>query len=324
MPRISVILPIFNAQRYLSAAVDSILTQTFEDFELLLFDDGSEDQSLEIAKEATARDSRVILMHGDHRGYVSWLNTGLEMAKGELIARMDADDISLPERFARQVQFLDSQRECSVVGTHATRIDPDGSPIDSWKMPERHEQIDQQHINGRPGALIHPSVMMRNSALVQIGGYRVAFEPAEDYDLFLRLAEVGRLANLPEPLLKYRLHDRCVTFVRAQAQGQHSRKALEEAFARRRLDGPLPPPLDIYVTPSTEELIWDWARSAFAARNFCTARKQALRLLRRCPSEFRRWVLFGAACSGPLAVHLRRICCYRVGSYQSPSTGAFS
>jgi glycosyltransferase involved in cell wall biosynthesis len=316
MPRISVVLPIFNSERYLSEAVDSILAQTFEDFELLLFDDGSTDGSSKIAQEAAARDTRVILVRGDHRGYVSWLNTGVEMAKAEFIARMDADDIASHDRFERQVEFLEKHPECCVVGTRAIRIDPDGSPISPWRVPEDHVEIDGRHIQGRPGAIIHPSVMMRKRALSGVGGYRAQYEPAEDYDLFLRLAEVGRVANLGEPLLRYRIHEKCVTFARAEAQSRWTRQALADAWVRRGKTGSPPAPLNDHKTPSTEELMWSWALTAFSERNFLTARKQAFRLLQRRPSELRRWVLFAAACLGPLAFRLRRFCSYRVGPYR--------
>src|SRR5271165_1464055 len=205
MPRITVLLPIYNTERYLCEAIRSVLGQTFDDFELLLLNDGSSDRSAEIAQDAAARDSRIVVVDGTRKGYVHWLNIGLNMARGELIARMDADDICSQDRFANQVRFLDAHPECSVVGTQAIRIDPDGSPIDSWWVPISHDEIDGRHMQGHTGRIIHPSVMMRKIALSQVGGYRFGFQWVEDYDLFLRLAEVGHLANLPEMLLQYRV-----------------------------------------------------------------------------------------------------------------------
>jgi glycosyltransferase involved in cell wall biosynthesis len=268
-----------------------------------------------IALAAAAKDCRVRPVSGEHRGYVRWLNDGLKMAHGELIARMDADDIALPQRLARQVAFLDAQPQCCVVGSRAIRIDADGSPINLCHVPEDHEQIDGQHMRSQSGAMLHPSVMMRRSALVQLGGYRPEFEPAEDYDLFLRLAEIGQVANLPEVLLHYRVHDRCVTFSRAAQQARCTRGALEDAWIRRGRTGPLPPSHHDSRQPSHDELLWSWTRQAFAASNFRTARKHALRLVRRRPIELRRWALFAGACLGPLAVLVRRVCSYRVGPY---------
>ncbi len=187
-----------------------------------------------------------------------------------------------------------------------------------WRVPENHFEIDEQHIQGRPGAIIHPSVMMRKNALRQIGGYRAKDEPAEDYDLFLRLAEVGRLANLRDALLRYRLHEKCVTFARAEAQTLGTREALANAWMRRRRTGSPPTPANEHNTPSHEELMWSWALTAYSERNFQTACKQAFRLLRKRPSQLRRWILFTAAFFGPLSFPLKRYCSYRVGPYKLP------
>ena len=112
MPRVSVIIPIFNSERYLSPAIQSIRSQRFADFELILLDDGSDDQSVEIAKCAAKEDPRVVCVRGDHRGVGYQRNAGVELAKAEFIAMMDSDDISLPDRLACQVRHLDDHPEC--------------------------------------------------------------------------------------------------------------------------------------------------------------------------------------------------------------------
>ena len=315
MPRITVLLPIYNAERFLAEAIRSVLCQTFDDFELLLLDDGSSDGSADIAHDAAAKDSRIVVVDGTHQGYVYWLNTGLNMARGELIARMDADDICLQSRFAKQVRFLDAHPECCVVGTQAIRIDSEGATINRWLVPERHDDIDELFMRGRTGMIIHPSAMLRRAPLLQVGGYRSGFELAEDYDLFLRLAEVGQLANLPDVLLQYRVHLKCVSLTYTEAQSRRARQALKEAWTRRNKTGPLPPESHDPRTASEEELVWSWALASFAARNFHTARKHALKLLRRRPLELRRWALLGGTCLGPLAKQIMRVCPYRVGPY---------
>jgi hypothetical protein len=161
--------------------------------------------------------------------------------------------------------------------------------------------------------------MMRRSVVLRVGGYRSGFDSSEDYDLFLRLAEIGRLANLPDILLRYRLHAKSLTLSRAEIQRQLAQKALEEAWVRRKMPGLAPVSADPPKTQSEEELTWSWAKSAFASRNYATARKHAFRLLLRRPFESRRWILFGAACLGPVGSQLRRVCRYRVGQYQSPA-----
>jgi glycosyltransferase involved in cell wall biosynthesis len=313
MPKITVLLPVYNAERYLTKAIESVQWQTYDDFELLLIDDGSSDKSFEIAQRMAARDSRIVLTGGQHQGISACLNAGLELAQGEFIARMDSDDISGVDRFEQQVRFLDAHVECCAVGTQAVRIDPDGSPINVWRVPPDHEEIDSQQIQGRRGRIIHPSVMMRRSAVERVGGYRPEFDLAEDYDLFLRLAEVGRLANLGEPLLQYRVHEKSATLSRLETQNEIAKRVLVEAWRRRQLRGPIPSLPCFQTANSPERLSWNWARSAFVEGNFHTARKHAYRLLRERPAEMRRWVLFSASCFGPAAMFLKRFLPYRLG-----------
>jgi glycosyltransferase involved in cell wall biosynthesis len=313
MPRVSVIIPVFNSERYLAEAVESILTQTFRDFEVLLLDDGSTDGSVTIAQQLAARDGRVRLINGGHHGVVHWRNVGLNEAKGEYVAMMDSDDVAVAERLARQVEFLDANPECGAVGAQAVRIDPDGDAIDFWRVPESHEEIDASNMREGCSAIINPSVLMRTSTVRAVGGYRAGFDSSEDYDLFLRLAEVARLANLPDVLLRYRLHAKSLTLGHGQTQNLLARKAQEEAWVRRKNPGEPPPRQHFPPCMTAEELIGSWALSAFAARHFKTARKHAFRLVRKRPSEFKRWVLLGAAWLGPVALPLRRVCSYRVG-----------
>ena len=317
MPRVSVLIPVYNCERYLQQALESILRQTMADFEVLVLDDGSSDRSVEIAKAIAVRDQRVIVAEGGHCGVVAQRNRGIALARADLVAMMDADDIASPDRLAVEVAFLEKHPEVCAVGAQVLRIDSDGLPIDFWKLPERHEDIDEAHIEGRPGAIVNPTVMMRRDVVQQIGGYRANYDSAEDYDLFLRLGEVGRLANVRGVLLRYRLHLKSLTFSRAEYQREMARKALEEAWLRRKRAGTVPTGVLKIRTPSEEELMWDWARSAFAARNFHTARNHSLRLLRRRPMQWRRWVLFGAAALGPLGWKLRQLFSFRIGDYKS-------
>lgn len=321
-PRISVLVPVYNARPYVRQAIESVLRQTYRDFELILLEDGSTDGTANLVHDLAAGDRRAIVLGGEHRGYVHWLNVGLHEARGEFIARMDADDICRPERFAAQVRFLDAEANCVAVGCQADRIDPDGDPIDHWDVPLDHHEIDARHLRGMGGSIIHPSVMMRRAAVVAVKGYNPTYEPAEDLDLFLRLAEIGRLANLPASLLSYRVHDRCVSFARAAEQSKWSARAVADAWARRGHAGAPPAPPERSGTPSTDELMWSWVRRAFAAGNFGTARKHALRLVRRRPLEARRWMLMAGACLGPGAGIVRRLLPMRVGPYESNQAAA--
>jgi glycosyltransferase involved in cell wall biosynthesis len=315
MPQVTVIIPIYNTARYLGEALESIAGQTFSDFEVLLFDDGSTDNSAEIARGMAARDARFVLLGGKHQGYTHWLNIGLEQARGDLIARMDGDDLAAPHRFERQVLFLKDHPECCLLGTQATRIDAEGLSIGLWAVPCEHDEIDQRHINGASGQIIHPTVMMRACAARKIGGYRREFEPAEDYDLFLRMAEIGRLANLSESLLRYRLHSGSVTLSRVEAQRRIAGQVLAEAWQRRRKTGPIPTAKEGPKIPSSEDLYWWYARLSFNDGHFATSRKYARRLLLNRPGDVRRWVLMFAACLGPVALSLKPLIRYRPGRH---------
>ena len=232
-PKVSVQVPVYNAERYLESAMESILTQTFDDFELVVIDDGSTDGSRAILERLADRDGRIRLTSRENRGVTATRNELLELARGEYIAIMDSDDLSLPDRFAEQVRFLDEHPDHVAVGTRSAFIDPDGDVIRNWLELESHEQIDAAHMAGDGGALIHPSTMIRRQAVVDLGGYRHAFEPAEDYDLFLRLGEVGKLANLPRVLFEYRQHLSSFGYAQRERQRRGARLARAEARERR-------------------------------------------------------------------------------------------
>lgn len=213
-PRITVLLPVHNGGAYLDAAVRSILGQTFPDFELLAIDDGSTDGSGEVLRGY--RDPRLRLVENSRNlGIVETLNRGLSLARGEYIARMDSDDISLPERFERQSRFLDAHPEVGVVGTSGGLIDGREESLGSFRYPLSHEAICFSLHFFNP--LAHPSVMMRREVVLSSGGYRsVGLSRGEtsfpeDYDLWWRLSDLTRLANLPNRLLLLRKHVGTVT-----------------------------------------------------------------------------------------------------------------
>ena len=231
-PRVSVVLPVYNAETWLGAAMNSILAQTFTDFELLVHDDGSTDGSLAILQEFAARDPRVVLTSEPNKGLIAVLNQLIAAAQGDLIARMDADDIALPERFAKQVAWLDQNKEYVLLGSSTLMIDADGRPIGVNAAPQGHDTIDDNNLRGIT-AFEHPSVLMRRTAVLAAGGYHAAFPHAEDIDLWLRLAEVGRVENLADVLLKYRVHDQSISALKQDEQIASCRRACEDAWARR-------------------------------------------------------------------------------------------
>jgi glycosyltransferase involved in cell wall biosynthesis len=229
---ISVILPVHNGEPYLADAVASIRNQTLADFELLAIDDGSTDGSAAFLRLAAGRDPRIRVVASRGRGLVEALNLGLGLARGELVARMDADDISMPIRFERQAELLNGSATIAVVGSALTLIDDAGRAVGKVDYPTEPTQIEAA-LACMDCALAHSSVMARRSVLVSVGGYREAFRHAEDYDLWLRVAEHHRIGNLPERLMCYRHHGASVSYRHGYEQRLATHVALLCARERR-------------------------------------------------------------------------------------------
>jgi glycosyltransferase involved in cell wall biosynthesis len=293
-------MPVYNAERYLRSAVDSILAQTFRDFELLAVDDGSKDGSLAILREYESKDARVRVISRPNTGIVGALNDGIAAARGQFIARMDSDDLSTPDRFEKQVAFLREHPDHVLVASQVLLIDPEGAALCPKKDTEyTHERIDDAHLHGR-WPMVHPTVMIRRDALQAVGGYRTKFEWLEDLDLFLRLAEVGKLAGLHDILLHYRLHTGSVCHTRESDQDA-LRPALEaEVFARRKIQPPKRQSTEgksrSLNEPGERDKLWGWW--ALIGGNVPTARKYAFRTFRSAPLAPATWRLLFCALRG--------------------------
>jgi glycosyltransferase involved in cell wall biosynthesis len=211
-PKITVLMPVYNCELYIREAVDSILNQTFIDFEFLIIDDASTDATVAIIKTYT--DPRIqLIQKPENSGYTNSLNHGLSIARGEYIARMDGDDISLPERFAKQVTFLDAHQDVVLCGTFYSIIGKEKVIT----VPENFEDIKLALL--RKCCFGHPTVMIRKNSLDRLLViYDVNKEPAEDYDLWVRLLAIGKMHNLQEVLLNYRVHDSQVSQKREKQQ----------------------------------------------------------------------------------------------------------
>ncbi len=289
-PAVSVVMPVFNARPYLGEAMASILAQTWTDLELIVADDGSTDGSARLAMQVAARDARVRVLLLPHRG-VETMNVAVAAARGELIARMDADDISEPTRLAEQVAFLATHPEVAAVGTWLTRTDPYGSPAGDQCPPPEHEAIDAALLRGEGSPIVQGTTMYRRSSLQHAGGWRGDFGWVEDLDLFLRLAEVGRLANIPRKLYRYRRHPQSVCPTNYEAMCSRIGDVVRAACERRGLPAPDPALLrrDLPAQHSTAELYRNWACHAMHHDNPRLARHHALHALRREPWSVRSW-----------------------------------
>lgn len=297
-------MPVFNAERYVSDAIESIRQQTFTDFEFLIIDDGSTDRSADIIREHAVLDPRIKTRYRGNNGVVATLNEALDWATGEYIARMDADDVSLPDRLRQQVAHMRSHPDCVAVGSAFIQMDEDDAIIEQCSCPLLHAEIDAMHLNALGVGLPHPGVLIRADAIRRVGGYRRQFETAEDYDLWLRLGEIGELNNLPEPLLKYRFHLESASKRQLARLGKIAWDALHEARQRRALP-PLLKPEDSSES-TLDVVIISCINGAFYSRNYATARKHLFRLLRTSRWSARRVRLLLKVLPGPLAWHILR------------------
>lgn len=236
MNGISVLMPVYNASRFLEAAVQSVLGQTHENFELLAMDDGSTDGSRAILEAFASRDPRVRVLARENRGIVDTLNELVAAARHPLLARMDADDICHPERFAVQMAYLDRRPEVAVVGADYLLIDELDRRVGIVRQPSDHAAVEAALLQGHC-SLCHPSALMRAEVIRSVGGYRPAFAMAEDFDLWLRVSERAQVANINRPLIKYRMHDQSVSERNLVRQREVMKRAAEEAWARRGVAG---------------------------------------------------------------------------------------
>ena len=201
-PIISVILPVFNGDKYLRESIESICNQTFLDWELLIVDDGSSDNSSEIAKEISSTDSRInYIKHDTNKGLPDTLNTGLKIAKGKYIARMDQDDISMPKRFEEQYNFLEKNSDIFLVGSGYAPFNNDGHRTNIFH-PKSSIEIAWKFITNT--YFCHPSVMFRKEVIDNLGGYPKT--SAEDFALFSKIVQKHKCTNLQKIIIKYREH----------------------------------------------------------------------------------------------------------------------
>lgn len=211
MPIISVILPVYNAEKYLDEAIQSILDQTFKDFEFIIINDGSTDGSLSIIEKYQNIDERIILITRENKGLIASLNEGISISKGQYIARMDADDISLPERFAKQVAFMEKNPNIGVCGSWV-EVFGENRKTTTWKLPVNNDELKTRLLFSVPVA--HPSVIIRKKVIDEYDlRYNDNYKDAEDYKFWLDFSKHTEFANLPIVLFCYRYLETSVSRV---------------------------------------------------------------------------------------------------------------
>jgi hypothetical protein len=239
-PAVSVVLPVRNGAAFIAAALDSILAQTWSDLEVVVIEDGSDDQTPGILARCASADSRVRVLHNRGSGLVDALNFGLAEARADLIARMDADDRSRPRRLAAEIAFLADNPRVVAVGTQVRHVTGDGTPAGRSAFPCASEDV--RRLMARTCCVAHPTVLMRRQPVLDLGGYRKAFGYAEDYDLWLRLLDRGDIANLNMIGLDYRTHAAMATIRGAERQALEAVAA--RCLARYRMGGGAEPVID--------------------------------------------------------------------------------
>jgi hypothetical protein len=247
-PLVSVLMSVYNGDQFLCEAIESILGQSLRDLELIVVNDGSTDATARMLDEYQHKDPRVRVFNQENIGYIESLNRGAGFARGRYIAPMDADDISLWDRLALLVSVLEKHRELGVLGGAMEVINASGTKIDTCYFPTEHDEIRSDLVRGRC-PMAHPAVVMRTQAFLLVGGYRKVVVHAEDYDLWLRISDRFRLANLDTVVYKYRRHSQQAS-VRKLRQQKLSALAARAA-ALSRIDGK-PDPLDSIaeITPT--------------------------------------------------------------------------
>jgi glycosyltransferase involved in cell wall biosynthesis len=220
-PKVSVIMPAFNTAPFIAEAVKSVLNQTIPSLELLVVDDDSNDATPDIL--ASFRDPRLKIIRQEKAGVVTALNRGIAQAQSPLIARMDSDDVCLPQRLKWQLEFLQQHTEISLLGSFVATMDEDGNTLAPLvRCPLQHEEI-WQNLGRKPGVMCHPAVVFRREAAEDVGLYNPDFPHAQDVEFFARMMTRYQAANMPRVTLKYRLRRGAVSFVRRNIDIIHAK-----------------------------------------------------------------------------------------------------
>jgi glycosyltransferase involved in cell wall biosynthesis len=294
---LSAIMPVYNSEKFLVETIQSVLGQTFSDFEFIILDDGSTDNSLSIIMQYANSDERIRVVSCEHNiGLVQIRNLGLELANCDLFATIDSDDISLPTRFSVQVSFMQQHPYYVAAGANCSLITAHGDPLMTDALPTDHDQIYARLLKGDGGIIRQPAAIHRTKIVREIGGYRCA--GAEDLDLYLRLAEVGKLANIPEVLVLYRQHLSSSNYSCWERNFNARNQAIADAYMR--IQGNVPENIELlpYEKPNTTILLEGWGWASLKNKNIKVARNIAKHLFMKQPFSLRTWRFLCCALRG--------------------------
>lgn len=235
-PRVAVVMPVFNGEKHLASTIEAILNQSLTDFEFVIVNDGSTDGSREILAQYALRDRRISIIDQDNAGISNATNTAISQSAAPYVAPMDQDDISLPRRLELECAALEENDHLVCIGGWTELIDEKGRFLTTIQVPADNDAIQKLALAGHT-PINHPGCMIRRSTLLEAGGYDPEFDLAQDLDLFLRLGEVGKLENLAQPVLQYRMHQTGASEKNLNLQRTRAQQACEKAWHRRGLQG---------------------------------------------------------------------------------------
>jgi len=290
-PVVSVVMPVFDAAPFLAEAIESLLAQSHPDFELIAVDDGSTDASVEILERHAKRDSRLNVVRRRHEGVIRARNAGLSLARAPFVACMDADDVSLPERLAMQVSALSARPDVVCIGGGFDVIDAKNRLLNRVRPPCEHAAILEMALAGR-SPICGSNAMFRRREVLAIGGYDEDASFVEDLDLWLRLGETGRLANLPEVISRVRFHEASQSATEQERQLDAIREVVNRARARRGIEAGIERPpawRPLASRESRQTFAIAWARSAWRLGERRTALAYSLRAIRIDPLGAPLW-----------------------------------
>jgi glycosyltransferase involved in cell wall biosynthesis len=306
-PSVSVVMPVHDAAAFVAEAIESLLVQSFRDFELIAVDDGSSDRSYEILEGYAKRDPRVVVRRIPHTGVIAARNAGLSLCRASLVACMDADDVCLPDRLALQVASLSARPEVVCIGGGFEVIDAKGRLLDRVIPPDEHEALEAMALRGR-SPICGSNAMFRHREAEAIGGYDATAALAEDLDLWLRFAETAKLANLRQVISRVRFHDASQSAREQAAQLEAVRDVTNRARRRRGIEGAIATPQPwrpLATRRSRQDFAVGWARSAWRLGERRTAFAYAVKALCIDPLGAPLWksavrgvsrIVWGASC----------------------------
>lgn len=300
-PTISVNIPVYNSEAYLAETIESVLNQTFQDFELIICNDGSSDNSIKIIHRYANQDSRIIVISRENRGIVLTRNEMLSLSTGKYIAVLDHDDVALANRFELQVKYLEENPEVVCVGGDTRLIDNKGRYLTTLVHLRGNEAITHSALQGH-GSITHSCAMIRADILKGIGGYDLETNLAEDLDLWLRLEEQGKLENIATPIVNWRLHDKSGSELYGAEQRKVAKLVCEKAAIRRGIECGFEatemwrPSSD---SKSRHKFMLQYGWWAWGSRQRKTAMIYALKAIRAKAMSKDGWVLLACALLKP-------------------------